>query len=192
MKKMKQPIRFFSIGLFLASILLYGFYFFYGQSSSSQAEMTVDELIEKVESEGYRVISEEDYVSYTFFKEQENVKEQNDEDTAKNKDKNKKEDKKKDKDKTKKDDNDKSSKSDDEEKNEEEVIEHTFTTSDGVVSQDIADILVENNIIDDRQAFLDFLENNDYSSYIQIGKFTVTSDMSFEDIAKVITTYPGS
>src|SRR5690625_4640888 len=100
MKKMKQPIRFFSIGLFLASILLYGFYFFYGQSSSNQAEMTVDELIEEVESEGYRVISEEDYVSYTFFIEQNNIKEKNKE--VKDKKKEKKQKKKKKKKKKKK------------------------------------------------------------------------------------------
>lgn len=184
---MKQPIRFFSIGLFIASVLLYGFHFFFGQSSTNQneAEMTVEELIVEVESEGYRVISEEDYVSYTLHKEE--TEEKSDQKSDK------KEKNKKDKDKPEKESNQPTTKKrDKEEKKDDEVIKHTFTTSDGVVSQDIADILVDNNIIDDRQAFLDYLEDNDYSSYIQVGKFTVSSDMSFEDIAKVITTYPGN
>src|SRR5690625_5033569 len=131
---MKQPIRFFSIGLFVASILLYGFYFFFGQSTSTQTELTVDEMITEVETEGYRVISEEDYVSYTLHKEEENEKEQKNDKSKNNidKNKNKKEEKGK-----KKSSKKKRKKRDKEKDKDDDVIKHTFTTSDGVVSQDI-------------------------------------------------------
>lgn len=60
------------------------------------------------------------------------------------------------------------------------------------MTQDIADTLIEKKIIDDRQEFLDYLDDNDYSAYIQIGTFEVNSDMSLKELAEVVTTYPGN
>src|SRR5690625_2956319 len=188
---MRQPLRFFAVGLLVASILLYGYYFFFVSSNVEETEMETDELIAQVEDEGYRVISEDEYLSYTFLKQQEEEEKKDDEKDKKEteKDKSKEEDKDKEKD-DKKEENEKEE--DEQEDNNNEVKEHTFTTSDNVVSQDVADELIDNGIIDDRQAFLDYLNDNDYSSYVQIGTFTVSSDMSFKELAEIITTYPGN
>jgi len=190
---MRQPLRFFAVGLLVASILLYGYYFFFVSSNVKETELETDELIAQIEEDGYRVISEEDYLSFTFLKQQEEDKEnESNEDTEepeKDKEDKDKADKKEDSEK----EEDKNKEKEEEQKEEEEdVKKHTFTTDENVVSQNVADELINNGIIDDRQAFLDYLDENDYSSYVQIGTFTVSSDMSFKELAEIITTYPGN
>ncbi len=191
---MRQPLRFFSIGLLVASILLYGYYFFFVSSKVTETELETDELIAQIEEKGYRVISEDDYLSFTFLKQQEEEKEaqtdQNDKNEA-DEDTDNGETEKTDKEDVK----EKELKKQDEKKEEDkekEVKKHTFTTDENVVSQKVADVLLDNGIIDDKQAFQKYLDDNNYSSYIQIGTFTVSSDMSFKEIAEIITTYPGN
>src|SRR5699024_1719294 len=174
---MKQSIRFFSIGLLTASIVLLGFYFLFDNSKASSKDVPLEEMIEEIESTGHRVVTEKEYIAYTINSEE---KEEAKEDSAKDKKESsdKKEEKKKDdnKDKDKKDD---------------KKVKATITTDDGVVTQDIADKLVEENIIKEKekQEFLDYLDDNDYSPYIQIGKFKVDSDMSMKELAEAFTTY---
>jgi|SRR5690625_54869 len=189
---MKQPIRFFSMGLLSASLLLLVFYFFFDSTTDQVSNIPVEEMITNVEQEGYRVITEDEFISYSLF-----IEEQNQSETKTTKDETKDE-KEKDTNKDKpndnnesNDNNDKSDKDKDKEEKE-EVEKLTFTIEAGVVTPDIADILIENDIIEDRQKFIDFLEDNDYSSYIQLGTFEVTSDMSSKEIAEIITTYPGN
>ena len=184
---MKQSIRFFSIGLLTASIVLLGFYFLFDNSKASSKDVPLEEMIEEIESTGHRVVTEKEYIAYTINSEE---KEEAKEDSAKDKKESsdKKEEKKKDdnKDKDKKDKKDKDKKDD-------KKVKATITTDDGVVTQDIADKLVEENIIKEKekQEFLDYLDDNDYSPYIQIGKFKVDSDMSMKELAEAFTTYPG-
>jgi len=199
---MKQSLRFFAIGLLTASVLLFGYYFFLDDSTQSNDELTVDELVSALEDEGYRAIPESDYVAFSFFKEEEMKSDEedgkeekpkkNEKEKDNNEDKNKDKKDKKKEDKKDKNENVNDDKNADNNNNDDDVIKHTFTTGEGVVSQEIADILIEEKIIDDRKKFLDYLDDNDYSSKIQIGKFTVSSDMSMKEIAEVITTYPGN
>lgn len=194
---MKQPIRFFSIGLLTSAILLSGFYFFFDTSKENIENIPVEEMIAKVEEDGYRVITEDEFISYSLSTEKENADKDEKETAGKDKEqKNSKKDDEKSKEKEKKqEDGDKKEKKknkEDEEDEKEKVKKVTFTTEEGVVSQDIADILIENDIIDDRQKFLDYLDDNDYSPYIQLGTFKVTSDMSMKELAETVTTYPGN
>jgi|SRR5690625_3151923 len=186
---MKQSIRFFSIGLLTASIVLLGFYFLFDNSKASSKDVPLEEMIEEIESTGHRVVTEKEFIAYTIN----NEDEVNKEDSAKEKKESsdKKEEKKTDDTtdkKDKKEDKDKKDKEDD------KKVKATITTDDGVVTQEIADKLVEENIIKDkeRQEFLDYLDDNDYSPYIQIGKFKVDSDMSMKELAEIFTTYPGN
>lgn len=180
---MKQSMRFFAIGLLTASVVLLGFYFILNGSQASSKDIPLEEMIEQIESSGHRVITEKEFIAYTISNE-EKTSDENKDDKKKEDDK---DEKKQDKDK---DTKDKDKKKDDKKKD--KVIKAKFTTKDGVVTQDIADILVEKKIIDDRQKFLDYLEDNDYSPYIQVGTFEVNSDMSMKELAEVITTYPGN
>lgn len=181
---MKQPIRYFSIGLLISTLLLFGYYAFFLKEAKPKeitAELTTDEMVDRVEAEGFKVITNEQYIAFSLATEGLEV------------DSDKKEDKKNDKTEDKKENKKEDKKEKDEEEDEEELslITHTFVTEDNVVSQDIAKILEDNKIIDNQREFLTYLEENDYMKYIQIGKFTVSNDMSFKEIAEIITTYPG-
>ena len=192
---MKQSIRFFSIGLLTASIVLLGFYFLFGNSKASSKDVPLEEMIEEIESTGHRVVTEKEFIAYTINNEEKEVdkedsakekKESSDKkETKKTDDKTDKKDKKEDKDKKNKKDKD---------KKDDKKVKATITTDDGVVTQEIADKLVEENIIKDKekQEFLDYLDDNDYSPYIQIGKFKVDSEMSMKELAETFTTYPGN
>src|SRR5699024_12545877 len=98
---------------------------------------------------GVKVVAKEDSAK--------DKKESSDKKEEKRKDDNKDKDKKDKKDKDKKDD---------------KKVKATITTDDGVVTQDIADKLGEENIIKEKekQESLDYLDDNDYSQYIQIRK----------------------
>lgn len=192
---MKQSIRFFSIGLLTASIVLLGFYFLFGNSKASSKDVPLEEMIEEIESTGHRVVTEKEFIAYTINNEEKEVdkedsakekKESSDKkETKKTDDKTDKKDKKEDKDKKDKKDKD---------KKDDKKVKATITTDDGVVTQEIADKLVDENIIKDKekQEFLDYLDDNDYSPYIQIGKFKVDSEMSMKELAETFTTYPGN
>lgn len=180
---MKQSIRFFSIGLLTASLLLLGFYYFLNDSAAS-SDIPVEEMIAEIESNGHRVITEKEFIAYTINNESEVDSDQES-----------KKDDKKEKSSNKKKSNDKKDSSKDKKKKEDkedEIIKAKFTTKDGVVTQEVADILVDEKIIDDRQKFVEYLDDNDYSPYLQVGTFEVTSDMSMKELAEVITTYPGN
>lgn len=203
---MKQPIRFFAIGLFTAAILMFGYFSLFDQSTAVE-NAPVEDLISQIEDEGYRVITEEEFITFSLLDldeadvkdkrvEQEKEKEDKKKDSKKESDASKEEkkdskdtssDKKKDEKDEKKSSDDKKEKS---KKKKSETI--TITTDQGVVTEDIADMLYKEKVIDDKQKFLDYMEDNDYSPYIQIGTFKVKKDMSFKELAKTFTTYPGS
>ncbi len=73
------------------------------------------------------------------------------------------------------------------------VTKTKFTIKKGDVTQDIADTLVDKKILSkgERDKFIKYLEDNDYSPYIQLGTFEVTSEMSIKELAETVTTYPG-
>lgn len=196
---MKQSLRFFSLGLFVSALLLFGFNFFFG-GSDSLSNATVDELEAALHEEGYRVVSEDDYITYTMKKEQtQNESEKDTKDTSKEKaketNKKDKQDSEKEQDKDKKTD---SKKKDEKDKNEEDedkdkVVKASFKTKAGVVSPEIADTLIDKKIIkkNERDKFIKYMDSNGHSEYIQLGTFKVNSDMSYKEIADVVTTYPG-
>src|SRR5699024_7716798 len=205
--------------------------------SAAVENIPVEELIAQIEEDDYRVISEEDFISFSLmdkdeveanakekadkekksdkkeettkssddksskdndkkkqdkkYKKKEETNKKAEEKTKKDNDK-KKQDKKSDKDKDADKSKEKSDKKKKKDKDSDKPKKVTFTTEPGVVTEDIAEILYDKKVIDDKRKFEDYLEDNGHSAYIQIGKFEVTTDMSFKEIAEVITTYPGS
>src|SRR5699024_3992524 len=161
--------------------------------SAAVENIPVEELIAQIEEDDYRVISEEDFISFSLMDKDEveaNAKEKadkekksdkkeettksSDDKSSKDKDKkkiDKKSDKDKDADKTK----DKSDKKKKKDKDSDKPKKVTFTTEPGVVTEDIAEILYDKKVIDDKREFEDYLEDNGHSAYIQIGKFAVTT-----------------
>lgn len=210
---MKQSVRFFAIGLMTSAILMFGYFAIFDKSAAVE-NIPVEELIAQIEEDDYRVISEEDFISFSLMNKDEveaNAKDKadekkpdkkdadakssdnkEDEKTDDKKDKEKKSDDKKDSDKSK-EKSDKDKKKDrDKSEDSDKPKKVTFTTKPGIVTEDIAEILYDKKVIDDKRKFEKFLEDNGHSAYIQIGKFEVTTDMTYQEIADVITTYPGS
>lgn len=161
---MKQFVRFFSLGLFLASLIIFIFFYYFDEPEIDASEISTDELIELVEEDGYRVITEEDYISYTVNNEEEKTdkpKENDDKDTAKE-------------DEEKEDKND-------------EVVKYTLQIKADTMPHEVIILLEEKKIIEDAEEFAKFMEKENYSPYIQQGEFELNSEMSEEEIAKAIT-----
>src|SRR5699024_8402683 len=140
-------------------------------------EPALDEMIEIMKHEGYRVVTEDEYITLSLAKNKEKEEQKKKEE----KEKERNEQKDKDKEKEKEEDSDKN------EEEEESIEKYTLHIKDGMPSSEIGDLLEENNIIDDGSKFNKFLTDEGYDVGVQLGKFKVTSDMNFEDIAKAIT-----
>ena len=68
-----------------------------------------------------------------------------------------------------------------------EVISATLTIRGGMYSESVSAELVRLGIIDNQAEFNSFLEKNGYAERIQTGDFNVSSDMTYEQIARIIT-----
>src|SRR5690625_5206725 len=69
---MKQFFRFFSLGLFVASLIIFIFYNYFEEPEANPNDFSKEELVEIIEDDGYRVITEEDYISYTLNEDENN------------------------------------------------------------------------------------------------------------------------
>jgi hypothetical protein len=76
-----------------------------------------------------------------------------------------------------------------EENKEEEAPLHSYTLSivSGMNSLEIANLLEKNQIIPSAKEFNAYLTDNELNTLIQIGTYDLSSDMSFESIANMIT-----
>src|SRR5699024_571821 len=111
-----------------------------------------------------------------------------DKDTDKEKDEDEDKDKDKDNDKDKDKDKDKGKDKDkDKDKDESTKTTYTIDIQPDMLPSDVSNLLEKEKIIKDASSFNKFLEDNDYSKLIQIGTFKVSSDMSEEEVAKIIT-----
>ncbi len=72
-------------------------------------------------------------------------------------------------------------------KEEESIKKFTLTIVSGMNSLEIANLLEKNQIIASGKEFNIYLTENELNKLIQIGTYNLSSDMSFETIAEVIT-----
>src|SRR5699024_1093666 len=160
---MKQFFRFVSLGLFVASLIIFIFYNYFEEPEANPNDFSKEELVEIIEDDGYRDITEEDYISNTVNEDENNeelnIEEQQIEKTEKQ----------------------------EEDENEDNNVEYTLEITSGMMPHEVIALLEEEDIIEDADKFSEFMDKNDYSPYIQQGEFELTSDMSDEDIAKEIT-----
>lgn len=68
-----------------------------------------------------------------------------------------------------------------------EAVKYTLTITSGMGSDDIAQILSENNMIENSEIFEAYLKDNHLTKKIQIGEFELITGMSIEEIATIIT-----
>lgn len=190
---MKIPIRFFAIGLFTAAFIALIVYLITGDRQTSADDLPKEELIASIEEQGYRVITQDEYISYTVYRDEMKEKEEAEKEQNKNDSQAKATDQKEaSKAEKEKAEADKQQATDKDEKQKETVRKVKIKVKEGMVSQDIAKKLKAEKIIDDEKKFVKYMEDNDYSAYIQIGTFTLKSDMTLKEIAETLTTYPGN
>src|SRR5690625_2460426 len=71
---MRIPSRYFSIGLLTASIVLLIMFLITDDGGQAIEEYSVEELSEAIEDKGYRVITQDDFISFSMYlDEQKNV-----------------------------------------------------------------------------------------------------------------------
>ncbi|WP_047980678.1 MltG/YceG/YrrL family protein [Ornithinibacillus contaminans] len=74
-----------------------------------------------------------------------------------------------------------------EESTEASIKEYELVIQSGMSSIDVSDLLYENGIVDDATEFNQYLETQGYQSIIGVGTYQVTDQMSYEQIATIIT-----
>ena len=200
---MRSPIRAFSLGLFAAGLIILISSLFFNTSEKRAEEYPVDDMINIMKDEGYRVMSESEYIALSLQKDDEQQKanedtektdkddkqdQAKDDQTTDSKDNSKKEtDKKEDNTKDKTSENEKTDKKDDKKDDKDKVVTYTLKIESGMPSSTIGDLLEENKVIKDGSKFNKYLEDEGYSLKIQLGNFKVNSDMTFNEIAKLLT-----
>ncbi|WP_373892822.1 hypothetical protein ACUL41_08935 [Virgibacillus natechei] len=171
---MKQPVRSFSIGLFTAGlIMLIGVYFF--DTPSNEAEqLPSDEMIPALKEEGYHVLTESEYISLSVNDGSDNGS------SDSNGDNTSEESEDQDTEETQEDG------SEDDTTDEDTETTYTLNIEEGMDSATISASLAENDIIDDADEFSQYLNEEGYGVYIQLGEYELSSDMSFYEIAEQI------
>lgn len=165
---MKQPIRYFSIGLITTSLILFMFTFFTDKPTDGQTVMNTDDMITEIKDEGYHVLTSAEYINLTTIKEQTEINEGVSENT----------DTEQQEDQEEVIDNEDTTKT--------EIHSYTLNVKPNMLGPVISNLLAENKIIDDAEAFNRYLEVEGYASYIQLGKYTLKSDMTNFQIAEKI------
>ena len=180
---MKHYIRAFAIGLFAASVSLLIIYYMSDGKANSAKSMTRDEMSDRLKEQGYRIVTESEYITLKVQKD-EAQKAQHAASAPNEKDQQKKTDEKANENKA---NTDKKDKTDKPEKEEQQVKTFTLHIASGMATSEISEMLEDNGIIKDANAFDKYLEKQNYAKYIQLGKHKVSSDMSQEEMAKALT-----
>lgn len=178
---MKQPIRYFSIGLLVASLIIFIVFYFFEKTDNHASTKSIDEMIATIKDEGYHVLSSSEYISLSVGSETQN---NDDTETIENEDSTNEEDS-----------NDTQNENEDEDAEDEEdsdtedaaeVHEYTLTIEPNMLGPTISEVLEDHNIIDDADEFNRYLETEGYAPYLQLGEHDVSSDMTNHEIAEII------
>ncbi|MEN2464987.1 hypothetical protein [Ornithinibacillus sp. JPR2-1] len=189
---MKQTIRAFAVGLCTAAIIMLVVSYFSDGSSQDLSDMPIEDVLKHVKEQGYHVLSEEDYISLSMNHkvEKEETENSSESEEANENDKEEASDEEKSDESASDSDessSEESSNNEPEEEQEEAVKSYTLTIESGMPSSAISNQLEENGIIDNARDFSNYLEDKGYANRVQLGEFTLTSDMSHYEIAEALT-----
>ncbi|GGK03385.1 hypothetical protein GCM10007063_26970 [Lentibacillus kapialis] len=175
---MKQIIRSFAFGLLTSGIVMLGVFYVADGSQSETENIPEEDMIEMVESKGYHVLTESEYISVSVESDENSDGNNNNGNQQNNSDET-------DSDKTS--DSNSEQKSDSEKTDEDSSTTYTLTVESGEAPSEISQTLKENGIIDDADAFTEYLEDEGYSELVQLGEFELSSDMDHKKIAETLT-----
>lgn len=158
----KRSLRSFGIGILFSVSILGAAYF--STYEVQKKDITIEEAKKKLKKENYLVYSEQEFESVKKEIVTKVEKEKIEATEQKKKEQNT-----------------------DETSKPKTIITYHLEVTSGMTSNDIVDRLLNAKIIKDSEQFKNYLDDNGYSTKIQLGVFILTSDMSLEQIAKIIT-----
>ncbi|MCF3941776.1 endolytic transglycosylase MltG [Oceanobacillus alkalisoli] len=188
---MKHTVRAFSVGLIAAGLILLAVFYLFGHGNEGAAEYSTEELIEKIEEEGLRVVSEEEYISITLGNNESNENEDEAEETETEETEDSAEIETANQDSEENDEEETESeeeKEDEAEEEEETPSPVVITVEPGMATSYISDLLEEEGLIDDAAAFNEYLIDNDYSLRVQMGDHELEHGLSEYEIAEQLTS----
>lgn len=165
----KIHLRAFAFGILLSTCIFGSYYYFSGENGAA-GKMSNKELIAQIEDDGYKVVEEKKYAELEAkAKEAEaSPTEQTEETKEKEQTETTKEEATKEEEKP-------------------AVKEYKINIISGMTSSEIATMLKDAGILTDAFDFEQYLINSGYHTNVQLGEFVVKSDMTYEQIAKIIT-----
>ncbi|GLB58204.1 hypothetical protein [Cytobacillus sp. NCCP-133] len=153
----KRNTRAFSFGILITVLIMGTVYFFDRDDASPNMQKGVEAAKQLVIQEGYMVLTQEEYANL-----QEKIKNASKPETAQKEQKTGK-------------------------AQEEPSSSYQLEIVSGMTPGEIAEQLKNKNIVNDAEEFGRYLEEYGYSKKIQLGTFELSSQMSYQDIAKLIT-----
>jgi hypothetical protein len=187
---MKHTVRSFSIGLLTSGVILLIAFYFIGDSAHSTEDADPEVMIPVLEDKGYTVLTKEEYISLTIQNGEEATKETEDQAAPKDGSEEQTRADSEEEENTIEEPAEQEETAESASANEQETEEisdsYTLTIDEGMASSDISSLLAEHNIVENASEFNSYLNEHNYSPYIQIGSFELSSDMSFYQIAERI------
>ncbi|WP_036688036.1 hypothetical protein [Paucisalibacillus globulus] len=194
---MKQPIRAFAVGLFATAVIMLIVNYFSNGSKQEFSEMPIEDIVDELKEQGFRVLSESEYITLSMNgevakKETEVASAEVEKDNTKDKSDTTKEtepttEKKDEKNNNQTESTEEDTKNDNSNNEQEAAKKFTLKIEAGMPSSAISNELESNGIIDDTAKFISYLEDEGYAVRIQLGEFQLTSDMSYFEIAEALT-----
>jgi S-adenosylmethionine:tRNA-ribosyltransferase-isomerase (queuine synthetase) len=187
---MKHSIRAFAVGLLTAALIMLVVNYFSNGSKQELSEMPIEDIIEELKEKGYRVLTETDYISLSMngeVKKNETEIASETEESSTDKQETAEENQEEEANSGDESSTGDTATSNEEEQQEETVKTYTVTIQSGMAPSTISNELEANGIIDDADEFISYLEDEGYVVRIQLGDFTLTSDMSHFEIAEALT-----
>ncbi|MCM3599577.1 hypothetical protein M3175_02460 [Robertmurraya korlensis] len=165
----KIHLRAFAFGLLL-STCIFGSYYYLSGDHGAASKLSNKELIAQVEDKGYKVVEQKAY--------EELEAKAKDAEATPTKEETKE---------TEQTNTTKEEAAKEEEQPAEAVKEYKLTIISGMQSSEIATLLKDAGIITDAFDFEQYLIKSGYHTKVQLGEFVVKSDMTYEQLAKIIT-----
>lgn len=194
---MKKLVRYYSLGLLTSAAVLLAVYMFTGPSDTSLAESDPEDMIALLEDQGYSVLTQEQYIKLSVKPEEDtetgeavaaedNEQKEEDKDVNDQEENSAEEDGEVEADIEKEEQKEEVEEESSENTEEDSVVHYKLSITPGMASSDVSSLLANENIIENASEFNSYLDEHDYSQYVQQGNFELSSDMSFYEIAERI------
>lgn len=157
----KNELRGFAGGLILATLILSYVYFFHtdNQEAAAPVEISETDVNDYALENNLVILTEEEYQQLNGeANAAEEQKESNQEEA-----------------------------SNDEEKEVEEIINANLEITPGMSTQEVAQKLQELNLISNHSEFTNYIREQDLESAVKAGTFNLNSEMTIEEIVKIVT-----